>query len=100
MSSLPSVLLHLLVCFSHVLSDVSDDVQILESTSTLCLWQSVWEGSESVGLPVYPVTFSFFAVSYFVGPFMERRFWKVMAFTLAVSASTGQRENNFVKLQW
>jgi len=41
------------------------------------------------------VTFRFFAVSCFVGLFMERRFWKVMAFALVFSALAGQRENIF-----
>ena len=91
------VLLRLLVCFFGVLSDVSDGARILQST--LCLWQSVWEACESSGLPVSPVTFRFFAVSYFVGLFMERRCWKVMTFACVVSASTGQRENIFVWLQ-
>lgn len=85
------VSLHLLVCFFHVLSDVFDDAQVLESTSALCLWQSVWEASESSGLPMSPVTCRLSAVSYFVGLLMKRRFWKVMAFSLVLSASTGQR---------
>lgn len=91
------VLLRLLVCFFRVLSDVSDGARILQST--LRLWRSGWEASESGGLPMSPVTFRFFAVSYFVGLFMEKGCWKAMAFVLAVSASTGQRENIFVWLQ-
>lgn len=90
------VSLHLLVCFTHVLSDVFDGAQVLESTSALCLWQSVWEASESSGLPMSPVTCRLSAVSYFVGLLRKRRFWKVMAFSLVLSASTGQRQNIFV----
>lgn len=71
-------LLCLLACFFHVLPAVSDNVQILESM--LRFWQSVWEASESNGLPMPLVTFRIFAVSYFQRLFMERRFWKVMAF--------------------